>query len=66
MITDKVLKTLEYDKILKKLHMHCGCCVSRELADELRPQTEFDDVNAELRVIHRLMISRIFVQHLNA
>ena len=50
MITDKVLKTLEYDKILKKLHMHCGCCVSRELADELRPQTEFDDVNAELRL----------------
>ena len=50
MITDKVLKTLEYDKILKKLHMHCGCCVSRELADELRPKTEFDDVNAELRL----------------
>ena len=48
MITDKVLKTLEYDKILKKLHMHCGCCVSRELADELRPKTEFDDVNAVL------------------
>lgn len=50
MISEKVLKTLEYDKILKKLQTHCGCCVSRELADELRPFTELDDVYSELRL----------------
>ncbi|MCH5278569.1 MAG: endonuclease MutS2 [Christensenellaceae bacterium] len=50
MISEKVLKTLEYDKILKKLQTHCGCCVSRELADELRPLTELDDVYSELRL----------------
>lgn len=50
MITEKVLKTLEYDKIIDKLKLHCGCCVSRELAEELRPMTELDDVNSELRL----------------
>ena len=48
MITQKVLKTLEYDKILGRLAQHCGCCISRELALELRPKTELDDVNADL------------------
>ncbi len=48
MITDKVLKTLEYDKMLDKLALHCGCCVSRELAGELRPMEELDDVKSEL------------------
>lgn len=50
MISEKVLKTLEYDKILKKLQTHCGCCVSRELAGELRPNTELDDVYSELKL----------------
>lgn len=50
MITDKVLRTLEYDKILNKLESHCGCCVSRELAGELKPMTELDDVNANLQL----------------
>ena len=48
MIAKKVLKTLEYDKILAKLKLHCGCCVSRELSEELVPQTELDDVRADL------------------
>lgn len=48
MITKKVLKTLEYDKILAKLKLHCGCCVSRELSEELVPNTELDEVNADL------------------
>ena len=39
MITERVLKVLEYDKMLAKLRLHCGCCVSREMADELRPLT---------------------------
>lgn len=50
MITDKVQRTLEYDKILDKLKLHCGCCVSRELAEELRPMTELDKVNSELEL----------------
>lgn len=48
MISDKVLKTLEYDKILQQLKQHCACCVSRELALELKPETELDDVNSLL------------------
>ncbi len=48
MITSKVLKTLEYDKILAQLKLRCGCCVSRELSEELKPKTEIDDVRADL------------------
>ena len=44
----KSLKTLEYDKILEQLRLKCGCCVSRELADSLRPFDELDDVTSEL------------------
>jgi len=44
----KTLKTLEFDKILEQLGQKCGCCVSRELAGELMPFDELDDVNAEL------------------
>lgn len=50
MISNKVLKTLEYDKILSQLRSHCACCISRELADELKPCLELDDVNADLRL----------------
>jgi DNA mismatch repair protein MutS2 len=46
----KALKTLEFDKILALLRLKCGCCVSRELADSLRPFDELDDVNAELEL----------------
>ena len=44
----KTLKTLEFDKILAMLRLKCGCCVSRELAPELKPFDELDDVNREL------------------
>ena len=47
-MNQKALKTLEFDKILAQLRLKCGCCVSRELADSLRPFDETDDVNAEL------------------
>ena len=44
----KTLKTLEFDKILSMLGLKCGCCVSRELAPQLTPFDELDDVNREL------------------
>ncbi|MBR3459661.1 MAG: endonuclease MutS2 [Clostridia bacterium] len=47
-MNSKVIKTLEYDKILDMLKLKCGCCVSRELVEALRPYDEMDDVNAEL------------------
>ena len=50
MVENRVLKVLEYDKILKMLRDHCGCCVSRELSMELRPYAEIDEVNAELQL----------------
>ena len=49
-MTDKTLNTLEYVKILAELKKRCGCCVSRELADSLRPFDELDDVRAELEL----------------
>ena len=45
---NKTLKTLEFDKILSQLTLKCGCCVSRELAPDIKPFDELDDVNAEL------------------
>ena len=48
MINEKTLKTLEYDTVLARLNGHCCCCVSRELASELRPVTELDEANALL------------------
>ena len=50
MISQKVLKTLEYDTILGRLKLHCGCCVSRELADELAPSTEMDGIRELLKL----------------
>ncbi len=50
MITQKVLKTLEYDRILALLERHCGCCVSRESARELAPSTEVDEVRQLLKL----------------
>lgn len=48
MITEKTLKTLEYDKILDMLTLKAGCCVSRELSRQLRPVTELDYALAQL------------------
>lgn len=50
MITQKVLKTLEYNVILEKLKLHCGCCVSRELADGLEPSIEIDEIGELLKL----------------
>ena len=46
----KTLNTLEFNKILAELKLKCGCCVSRELAESLRPFDELDDVNSELEL----------------
>ena len=50
MISQKVLKTLEYDTILGSLKLHCGCCVSRELAEALVPSTEIDEIRELLKL----------------
>ena len=47
---NKTLNTLEYNKITAALRLKCGCCVSRELADSLKPFDELDDVNSELEL----------------
>ena len=44
----KTLNTLEFNKIIAELRLKCGCCVSRELAESLKPFDELDDVSAEL------------------
>lgn len=49
-MNEKALKTLEFDKILGMLRQKCGCCVSRELAESLRPFDELDDVTNELKL----------------
>lgn len=50
MISEKVIKTLEYDKILAMLRLRCACCVSREMSEQLRPIEEIDEVNSELNL----------------
>ena len=50
MISQRVLKTLEYNTILERLKLHCGCCISRELAEELTPSTELDEVRELLKL----------------
>lgn len=47
-MNNKTINTLEFNKIVAELRLKCGCCVSRELADALRPFDELDDVTAEL------------------
>ncbi len=46
----RVLKTLEYDKILTMLRERASCCVSRELVDGMEPSGEFDTVERELKL----------------
>lgn len=50
MISEKVIKTLEYDKILAMLQLRCACCISREMSEQLRPLNEVDEVNSELNL----------------
>ncbi len=46
----RVLKTLEYDKILAMLKERASCCVSRELVDTMKPSGDFDTVERELKL----------------
>ena len=46
----RVLKTLEYDKILSMLKDRSSCCVSRELVESMEPSGDFDEVERELKL----------------
>lgn len=46
----RVLKTLEYDKILVMLKERASCCISRELVDTMEPSGDFDTVERELKL----------------
>lgn len=45
---ERVLKTLEYDKIRDALKLRASCCIGRELADAIVPSSDFDEVNRQL------------------
>ncbi len=47
---ERVLKTLEYDKILEMLAQRASCCVSRELVREMTPSPDFEEVERQLRL----------------
>lgn len=46
----RVLKTLEYDKILAMLKERASCCISRELVGTMEPSGDFDTVERELKL----------------
>ncbi|MBQ3200656.1 MAG: endonuclease MutS2 [Clostridia bacterium] len=41
---ERVLKTLEYDKILHEVELRASCCIGRELAAALTPSNNFSEV----------------------
>lgn len=45
---ERVLKTLEYDKIRGELKLRASCCISRELAEVIMPSSDFDEVQRQL------------------
>lgn len=45
---ERVLKTLEYDKIRGELKLRASCCISRELAEAIMPSSDFDEVQRQL------------------
>lgn len=47
---DRVLKTLEYDKIIRMLEAHAHCCVGRELAYAMHPAFRFEEVERLLQL----------------
>ena len=49
-MNDKVLKTLEYDKVLDMLMLRASCCVSRELVESMKPHYDFSAVLADLEL----------------
>ena len=48
-MNDKVLKTLEYDKVLDMLMLRASCCVSRELVESMA-HYDFSAVLADLEL----------------
>lgn len=46
----RVLKALEYNKILAMLRERASCCISRELVDTMEPSGDFDTVERELKL----------------
>lgn len=46
----RVLKTLEYDKILAMLKERASCCISRELVNTMETSGDFDTVERELKL----------------
>lgn len=45
---ERVLRTLEYDSILKELKLRASCCIGRELAEALVPSNDFEEVERQL------------------
>ena len=45
---ERVLRTLEYDKILNELKLRASCCIGRELAETLAPSNDFEEVRRQL------------------
>ena len=46
----RVLKTLEYDKILEMLAQRASCCVSRELVNQMVPSGDYEEVERQLQL----------------
>ncbi|MBE5785869.1 MAG: endonuclease MutS2, partial [Clostridiales bacterium] len=44
MMQERVLKTLEYDKILHEVELRASCCIGRELAAVLTPSNDYSEV----------------------
>lgn len=40
----RVLKTLEYDKIREMLRAHAACCISREYIAKMEPSNDFEEI----------------------
>jgi len=48
-LNEKVLQTLEYDKIVRKLAEHAATPLGKERAEQLRPSPDFETVKRELK-----------------
>ena len=46
----RTLKTLEYDKIIAQLKLRAGCCISKELCDELVPCESYNAMREALDI----------------
>ncbi|MEI7026038.1 endonuclease MutS2 [Paenibacillus sp. y28] len=47
-MNDKIVKTLEFDKILHKLANHAATSLGKEWVEQLRPSSELEDVKTRL------------------